>query len=638
MKIYLTGADSINWALKDDYDLLKKELKSKVEFVDEPILADCIHTVYWPSLISIKKSTLAAKYVVAHVPHDVRKMLESTELLQVRQYVDLWVAPSTRAYDLLKKNNFNSVYYPYISNKLFFIDNNNRIINTKTIKDKFGIPDSIFLIGSFQRDTEGSDLTSPKLVKGPDIFAELLKIDFPIHVVLAGPRRQFIKNKLKEYGIPYTFIGTEGLDDKNDLNQNTLSKQTIKELYQVIDLYIVSSRYEGGPKAITECNASKTPIISTNVGHAEDLLYPHQIFQTLEDGIKAIKNAKSSATDFISTKINEVLDPQTVFYSKVGKGKKKIIREKKQSFWYKWKTKPNLFNCHYLTKDEPWGGANQFLKLLFKSIELRGVAVNQSHYGTQFINSYHFIDRYSKRALENNYVVHRIDGPTYLIRGKDKELDDKLFGINRNFADVTIFQSHWSLQKTYELGYYPVNPIVIPNCADSTIFKSKWINLKPNLNNRKIKIIGTSWSANVRKGLNTYKWLDKNLDFTKYEVTFVGNIDGEFENINIIPPKNSVELADELTKHDIYLAPSENDPCSNALIEAMTVGLPVVYLKSGGHPELVSWGGLGFNENEEIVTLLDKISINYSSYVNLLTPPRQNVVLDLYHKVLKLSF
>ena len=32
-----------------------------------------------------------------------------------------------------------------------------------------------FLVGGFQRDTEGSDLISPKLVKGPDIFIKLIK-------------------------------------------------------------------------------------------------------------------------------------------------------------------------------------------------------------------------------------------------------------------------------------------------------------------------------------------------------------------------------------------------------------------------------------------------------------------------------
>ena len=33
----------------------------------------------------------------------------------------------------------------------------------------------ITLVGSFQRDTEGSDLISPKLIKGPDIFIEIVK-------------------------------------------------------------------------------------------------------------------------------------------------------------------------------------------------------------------------------------------------------------------------------------------------------------------------------------------------------------------------------------------------------------------------------------------------------------------------------
>ena len=39
----------------------------------------------------------------------------------------------------------------------------------------------------------------------------------------------------------------------------------LNELYNCLDLYIVSSRYEGGPQAIFECALTKTPIISTNV-------------------------------------------------------------------------------------------------------------------------------------------------------------------------------------------------------------------------------------------------------------------------------------------------------------------------------------------------------------------------------------
>ena len=43
-----------------------------------------------------------------------------------------------------------------------------------------------------------------------------------------------------------------------------------------------------------------------------------------------------------------------------------------------------------------------------------------------------------------------------------------------------------------------------------------------------------------------------------------------------------------------YLAPSCDDPCSNALLEALACGLPAAYRDSGGHPELVGEGGLPF--------------------------------------------
>ena len=40
------------------------------------------------------------------------------------------------------------------------------------VLEKYNLPKNKFFIGSFQRDTEGHDLISPKLSKGPDIFIE----------------------------------------------------------------------------------------------------------------------------------------------------------------------------------------------------------------------------------------------------------------------------------------------------------------------------------------------------------------------------------------------------------------------------------------------------------------------------------
>ena len=64
----------------------------------------------------------------------------------------------------------------------------------------------LILVGSFQRDTEGKDLLSPKLVKGPDRFLEIVqdmyKKDKNVKIILSGRRRQYLINNFKKYNIP----------------------------------------------------------------------------------------------------------------------------------------------------------------------------------------------------------------------------------------------------------------------------------------------------------------------------------------------------------------------------------------------------------------------------------------------------
>ena len=63
--------------------------------------------------------------------------------------------------------------------------------------------------------------------------------------------------------------------------------KVLNELYNILDLYIVSSRIEGGPQAILECAATKTPILSTKVGVAPEVLHPESIYR-----INEFENAK----------------------------------------------------------------------------------------------------------------------------------------------------------------------------------------------------------------------------------------------------------------------------------------------------------------------------------------------------------
>ena len=125
------------------------------------------------------------------------------------------------------------------------------------------------------------------------------------------------------------------------------------------------------------------------------------------------------------------------------------------------------------------------------------------------------------------------------------------------------------------------------------------------------------------------------MDFSLFEYTFVGNVTEQFRNIKIIPPVDSETLAQYLKQHDIYLTASQNDPCSNALIEALSCGLPAVYLNSGGHPELVSFGGLGFDKPEEIPGQIAKLATNYEAFQNLITVNDIDEVTEKYLKVVR---
>ena len=155
---------------------------------------------------------------------------------------------------------------------------------------KLKIPDGALVIGSFQKDGVGwGDGMEPKMIKGPDIFVETLKDlsnDLPVFAMLTGPARGYVKSKLDEFGIPYAHAYP---DDHADLVQ----------CYHALDLYIVSSREEGGPMGLMESMSTHVPVISTNVGMAPDLI---------EDGVTGGLDL-TITPEGLAAKARKILDP-----------------------------------------------------------------------------------------------------------------------------------------------------------------------------------------------------------------------------------------------------------------------------------------------------------------------------------------
>ncbi len=125
------------------------------------------------------------------------------------------------------------------------------------------IPEEAVVIGSFQKDGSGwGEGLEPKLIKGPDIFVKAvlqLAKNHPVHCLLTGPARGFVKRQLERGGISYT----------HHFLKNPLA---VAQYYAALDLYLVTSREEGGPKAIVESMAKGVPLISTKVGMAPDII------------------------------------------------------------------------------------------------------------------------------------------------------------------------------------------------------------------------------------------------------------------------------------------------------------------------------------------------------------------------------
>jgi glycosyltransferase involved in cell wall biosynthesis len=287
----------------------------------------------------------------------------------------------------------------------------------------------------------------------------------------------------------------------------------------------------------------------------------------------------------------------------------------------------------------PSGGGNQFMRALARELAARGVVVetNRISGGTPacLFNSFNFDFRRLRRfAREDVRLVHRVDGPIGVYRGFDDGTDRRILEINEALADATVVQSRYSLEKHAELGLALRNPVVIPNAADPAIFHPP--RERAPLRGRKARIVATGWSDNPRKGADVLAWLDRQLDRSRYELTFVGRTPATLQRTAVIPPVASEQLAAILREHDLYVAASLDDPCSNSLLEALACGLPALYRRSGGHPELVGDAGIGFGSPDEIPEQLERLIDELEARRAEIRVPSLADVADRYLEVLHL--
>lgn len=126
------------------------------------------------------------------------------------------------------------------------------------------LSDDAFVVGSFQKDGVGwGEGLEPKLIKGPDVLVAALDA---VHarapelvVVLTGPARGYVRVELERRGIPSRHL-------------LATSRGELARAYQALDVYVVPSRQEGGPKGVLEAMATGVPLVTTRVGQVPELV------------------------------------------------------------------------------------------------------------------------------------------------------------------------------------------------------------------------------------------------------------------------------------------------------------------------------------------------------------------------------
>lgn len=323
----------------------------------------------------------------------------------------------------------------------------------------------------------------------------------------------------------------------------------------------------------------------------------------------------------------------------------------------------------YQPTEQPWGGSNQFLRAL--SNELVRIGHSVSLAPTQetevvLINAHNtaagnylspntaaqlkqtgHITSYGRlipaklwtllRQKRGPVLVHRLDGVSQLYRGSRTRADGIQPAINR-LSDFTIFQSRYCQESFQEYGVAPSHSRVIYNGVDSSIFYPSLEELQVDV---PLRLVAVSWSMNIRKGFLALSRVSR---IPGVEIRFVGRWPSTIEPANVVlaGPKISTEIAQILRQSHAMIHAAENEPCSNAILEALACGLPVLFNNSGANRELAGNYGIALTNDlpsaierlrSDYKRLREKIISNRSRFLITSTAQRY---LEVFRQVLKL--
>jgi colanic acid/amylovoran biosynthesis glycosyltransferase len=174
--------------------------------------------------------------------------------------------------------------------------------------------------------------------------------------------------------------------------------------------------------------------------------------------------------------------------------------------------------------------------------------------------------------------------------------------------DKAIAISNWNYLKIKSMGFEDANIVAINNSIDTSFFRKKI--KQRDKKNKKIKIVSVGRLVTI-KGFNLSiiafsKLLNEFQSDYCFSYDIVGdgpewsslqNIIGTLnlqDKVRLLGPKNSAQIVDELESADVLLISSLAEALPTVMLEAMSMGLPIVATNVGGISSILH------NQNELI--------------------------------------
>jgi glycosyltransferase involved in cell wall biosynthesis len=237
-------------------------------------------------------------------------------------------------------------------------------------------------------------------------------------------------------------------------------------------------------------------------------------------------------------------------------------------------------------------------------------------------------------------VIHNQNGYFYDAWYKNKWKSRNLeMSKQHKIADYVFYQSKFCKKNSKKFLQFRDGPSeILYNSVDISKFKPNYLKKKTD----HIKILMTGvyndhLGYSIEYAIRALHLINKNINahlflaghYSNFVKQRIVSISAELncENkIFFLKKYNQSEAPKIYNNHDIYFYFVQNASCSNAVIEAIACGLPVVYSNSGGTPEIVGRdGGIGIScieswkkisnlSSKEISFAVEKILKKYNFY------------------------